>query len=259
MREIKKVVIKVGSHVISDEDKICRQRVENLCQFLADLSKLYEVIFVSSGAINSGSIKSHIPKNSITNRQILASIGQPYLMGIYNEILSRHNIISGQILLTAADFDSRKRTNYAKNVIEGLCSYGVLPIINENDATGVEEIVFGDNDRLSASVAHYCNADILVILSDIDGYYDDDPRLNKDAKLKLYVDKIDESELEATPKAGTKFGTGGIVTKLKAANFLLQNNQAMFLTNGFDLTVAREFLLNGRQIGGTLFSKNNFF
>ena len=114
MREIKKVVIKVGSHVISDEDKICRQRVENLCQFLADLSKLYEVIFVSSGAINSGSIKSHIPKNSITNRQILASIGQPYLMGIYNEILSRHNIISGQILLTAADFDSRKRTNYAK-------------------------------------------------------------------------------------------------------------------------------------------------
>lgn len=252
---MKRIVIKVGSHVISDDGQISSKRVENLCKFLADLMKKYEVIFVSSGAISSGQTRTHIDKNSVLNRQILSSIGQPYLMGIYNEFLTKMGIISGQILLTAADFDSRKRTNYAKDVINGLCKNKILPIINENDALGIEEILFGDNDRLSASVANYCDADLLVILSDIDGYYDDDPRKNKNAKIKKIVSEISQNEVEQKMEAGSKFGTGGIVTKLKAAKFLLENNKKMFLASGFDLQTAREFLLENRQIGGTLFQK----
>lgn len=246
----------MGSHVISDENAISLQRVQKLCEFLALLNTKYEVILVSSGAISAGVVKSGIKKNSIINRQILAAIGQPYLMEIYNKFLGIHKIEVAQILLTASDFDSRKRTTNAKNVINALCKNEILPIINENDATAIDEIVYGDNDRLSASVANYFDADILVILSDIDGYYDDNPALNKSAKIRSQVSYLSDEELNQAPKAGSEFGTGGIVTKLKAANFLLENSKEMFLSSGFDLDVAKKFLMDGIQLGGTLFSRS---
>lgn len=250
---MKRIVIKVGSHIISDEGKISEERMQKLCEFLADLMRIYEVILVSSGAISAGMCRSDIKKEGVINRQILAAIGQPFLMENYSRLMSHHAKSVAQVLLTAGDFDSRKRTNHAKNAVEALCKKGILPIINENDATGIEEILYGDNDRLSASVAYYFEADMLVILSDIDGYYDSDPRNNPKAKVIPNVESISQSELDQKPDAGSKFGTGGIVTKLKAANFLLENGKSMFLASGFDLGVARAFLLENNQIGGTLF------
>lgn len=250
---MKRVVIKVGSHVLSDKEKISEERVGNLCSFLASLMQKYEVILVSSGAISAGRYKMDIEKNSVVNRQILAAIGQPYLIEIYHTFMQKYNINVAQILLTASDFDSRKATLHAKNLIDGLCERKILPIINENDATAIEEIVYGDNDRLSASATYYFDGDILVILSDIDGYYDDNPNLNQNAKVRPLVSNLTKEELEIKADAGSEFGTGGIVTKLKAADFLLKRGKAMFLTSGFDLSDANSFLLDGKKSGGTLF------
>ena len=250
---MKRVVIKVGSHVLSDESSINQNRIDNLCEFLSELSDKFEVILVSSGAISAGQTKFNLPRTSVVNKQILSSLGQPYLMEIYSKTLSKYNKLAAQILLTAGDFDSRKITNHAKNVINGLIENKILPIINENDATGISEIVYGDNDRLSSAVAHYFDADLLVILSDIDGYYTADPSLDKSATIRPLVTVLSDEELNKTSYTGSKHGTGGITTKLLAADFLMKKGKDMFLASGFDLKVAREFLLNSNQIGGTIF------
>lgn len=251
---MKRIVIKVGTHVLFDEDKMASDRIENLCKFLCKLLEKYEVILVTSGSIATGVLRSKIEKKGVVNRQMLAAVGQPYLMEIYNDIFAKFGVITGQILLTEQDLDSRKKTDYFKGMIDGLCAEKILPIINENDALGIKELLFGDNDQLSAAVAHRVNADMLVILSDIDGYYTADPRMDKTAQIRPHVSKIDECEMHVDMRAGTEFGTGGIVTKLKAADFLLKKGRKMYLTSGFDLFVAHEFLIDEKQIGGTLFS-----
>lgn len=250
---MKRIVVKVGSSIISNDDEINFSRVKSVCDFVLEISAKFEVILVTSGAISAGKTRAKIPRDSMVNKQILAAVGQPYLMEIYDNNFAKNGKLTGQILLTAEDFDSRKRMNHARNLVNGLLERSMIPIINENDATATAEIVFGDNDSLSANVAEFFGADILVILSDIDGYYDSDPRQNPNAKIIPRVSKIKEDELNQTPKPGSSHGTGGIVTKLRAANFLLENNKTMFLSSGFDLNVAREFLLNGKQISGTLF------
>lgn len=250
---MKRVVIKVGSHILCENDSISQKRFQALCDFLAEICKTYEVILVSSGAIAVARTIVDIKKDSITSRQALAAVGQPYLMEIYENLMKTHGINVAQILLTASDFDSRKKTEYAKNVIDKLCNHKILPIINENDTIGIEEILFGDNDRLSASVAYYFKADMLVILSDIDGYYTADPKSDKAATIRSIVRSLSQNELSQSPNPGSSVGSGGIVTKLKAANFLLERNLDMFLASGFDLSVVRDFLLNDKQSGGTLF------
>ena len=251
---MKKIVIKVGSHVISDDGKISLSRVDSLCDLLCELRCKYEVILVSSAAIACGQSQINLERNSVLNKQILAAIGQPHLMQVYKNSLSRYKVLGAQLLLNASDFDSRKRTNYAKNVVLGLLKLGVLPIINENDATATAEIVYGDNDRLSAAAALHFDADMLVMLSDIDGYYDSDPRTNANAKIRALVSSVSDEEIESnTNQVGSKHGTGGIATKLIAAKMLLSDNKSVFLTSGFDLSVAREFLLNNNQKSGTLF------
>lgn len=250
---MKRIVIKVGSHVLSDKLAINENRVEHLCEFIADLAKKFEVILVSSGAIATARTKFDVPRTSVVDKQIMAALGQPYLMEIYNRILAKFGLCGAQLLLTAGDFDSRKRTNHALNVVEGLLANNFIPIINENDVIGISEILYGDNDRLSSSVAYYFGADLLVILSDIDGYYDTDPRSNKTARIRPLVYDIDKNELVQDAVAGSKMGTGGIKTKLLAASFLMERGKDMFLASGFDLNCARKFLLDGEQIGGTLF------
>lgn len=250
---MKRIVIKVGTHVLFDDDKMATKRINALCEFIKDLLGKYEVILVTSGSIATGVLRSKIEKKGVVNRQMLAAIGQPYLMEIYNDIFEKFGILTGQILLTEQDLDSRKKTTYFKNMIDGLCQNKILPIINENDALGIKELLFGDNDQLGAAITHRTDADMLVLLSDIDGYYSDDPRQNKNAKIYDEVSEILESQTQMPASAGTDFGTGGIVTKLKAAAYLLEKGRMMFLTSGFDLGVARKFLLENTQIGGTLF------
>jgi len=177
------------------------------------------------------------------------------LISVYQKKLEKFGFLAGQILLTADDFDSRKRTQNAKKAVEALLKNRVLPIINENDATAIEELVFGDNDRLSAHVAHFFDADILVILSDIDGYYDRDPNRHEDAVILKRVTHLTEEELQEECTPNGTFATGGIVTKLQAADFLIQRGRRMFLASGIDLSDARSFLLDGIHKGSTIFEQ----
>ena len=250
---MKRIVLKVGSAVLSENNHMAQDRLEALVDFIARLKKRYEVILVSSGAVAAGYTQLKLDKKLLSNKQALASIGQPILMTKYRKLFEAHHLLSSQILVTAANFTTPEEARRAKDTIETLLAHNVIPIINENDATATEELVVGDNDQLSAYATHYFGADLLVILSDIDAYYDKDPRTHDDAKVRSRIESIEESELamEVNPNHG--FATGGIVTKLKAADFLLQRNGAMLLASGFDLSDAYSFLLDDEHCGGSYF------
>jgi len=251
-----RIVIKVGTAVLNQNDELSKERIYNLVELIAELKKQnIEVILVSSGAVSAGFLKVKLDKTKLANRQALASIGQSYLMSIYQKKFDKFGINIAQILLTQDDFDSRKRSENAKKTIDVLLKNGVVPIINENDTIATDELAFGDNDQLSAHSTFYFQADILVILSDIQGYFDKNPTIFQDAKIRKIVNKIDEEDLIQEVSPNNQFATGGIVTKLKAAKFLMDNNLPMFLTSGFDLSGIKDFLLLGKHNSGTLFIK----
>jgi len=249
-----RVVLKVGSHVLTQDGKIARDRMLALVELIVELKKSdYEVILVSSGAVAAGYTQLPLDKSTVANKQALAAIGQPLLLKMYQEKFAKYDTICSQVLLSAEVFDSRKATKHAKAAIDTLLANGVVPIINENDTVSIEELVFGDNDRLSAHVTHYFDAKMLVILSDIDAYYDKDPNCYDDAKVRKVVTHISEDELNASHTPNNEFATGGIVTKLQSANFLMQHNKQMFLASGFDLSDVKSLLIDGKHKGGTLF------
>ena len=249
----KRIVIKVGSHVLSEHGTLCDERMDALCGLIAELMAVYDVILVSSAAISAGQSKIDLKRDSVVHKQILAAVGQPHLMATYEKKMSVYGKKTAQLLLNAADFDSKHRSTHAKNLVFGLLELGILPIINENDATATAEIVYGDNDRLSADAALCFDAYMLVMLSDIDGYYDSNPNENKNAKIRPVVNTLSEAEIASAGGAGSEHGTGGIATKLMAASMLLAQGKKMFLASGFDLSAVRSFLLDGKQNGGTIF------
>ena len=249
----KRIVIKVGSHVLSEHGALCDERMDALCGLIAELMAVYDVILVSSAAISAGQSKIDLKRDSVVHKQILAAVGQPHLMATYEKKMSAYGKKTAQLLLNAADFDSKHRSTHAKNLVFGLLELGILPIINENDATATAEIVYGDNDRLSADAALCFDAYMLVMLSDIDGYYDSNPNENKNAKIRPVVNTINKAEIASAGGAGSEHGTGGIATKLMAASMLLAQGKKMFLASGFDLSAVRSFLLDGKQNGGTIF------
>ena len=249
----KRIVIKVGSHVLSEHGTLCDERMDALCGLIAELMAVYDVILVSSAAISAGQSKIDLKRDSVVHKQILAAVGQPHLMATYEKKMSVYGKKTAQLLLNAADFDSKHRSTHAKNLVFGLLELGILPIINENDATATAEIVYGDNDRLSADAALCFDAYMLVMLSDIDGYYDSNPNENKNAKIRPVVNTLSEAEIASAGGAGSEHGTGGIATKLMAASMLLAQGKKMFLASGFDLSAVRSFLLDNKQNGGTIF------
>ncbi|MCF6339631.1 MAG: glutamate 5-kinase [Sulfurimonas sp.] len=251
---MKRVVVKVGSAVLTENDEIALERMRALVDFLAQLKEKYEVILVSSGAVAAGYTELELDRAIVKNKQALASIGQPILMNKYSKKFATHNIITAQVLVTAVNFNRENDVKRIKNTIDILLSNGVIPIINENDATATVELTVGDNDQLSAYVTKNTNSDMLIILSDIDAYYDEDPRKNPNAKILKTINNIDKNELSKEAKPHGTFATGGIITKLKAANFLLNNNIDMFLSSGFDLSDIKNYMLNSNQTGGTLFT-----
>ncbi|MCT7637127.1 glutamate 5-kinase [Aliarcobacter butzleri] len=254
---MKRLVIKVGTAVLTEDNKkLALDRIQNLVKLIAKLKneKNLEVILVSSGAVGAGYTVLQLDKKILANKQALAAIGQPKLMKTYQEMFEEYGITAAQMLFIADDFDSRKRSKNAKNVMENLLKNKILPIINENDVIATEELI-GDNDQLAAYITHYFKADMLAILTDIDGYYDKNPREFSDAKLQKIVNEISQEELEKIPSANSKFATGGIVTKLKAADFLMQKNIPMYLSSGFDLTNAYDFLVENNHNSGTIFKK----
>ena len=250
-----RLVIKVGSHVLTENGEIARERMMALVTFIVQLKKTgYDVILVSSGAVAAGYTQLQIDRSSIANRQALAAIGQPLLLKMYQEKFAKFDLLCSQVLLSANVFDSRKATAHAKVAIDTLLSNGVVPIINENDTVSIEELIFGDNDRLSAHVTHYFDAQMLVILSDIDAFYDKDPNRYDDAVVRKVVHEISREELCAEHTPNNEFATGGIVTKLQSADFLMKHGREMLLASGFDLSDAKSFLIDKVHRGGTLFT-----
>ena len=250
---MKRVVIKVGSAVLTCDNKIALERMKNLTEFIASLKKEYEVILVTSGAIAAGYSVLKVDKKCPINKKALAAAGQPILMTAYKKYFSEYQINTAQILVTEDDFDSRKRTHMFQNIINTLLTNNILPIINENDTISTYEETFGDNDQLAANVAFVTDADLLVILSDVDGYYNKNPKEYSDASIIKTVHKINPQSLQDGCSANHEFATGGIVTKLKAADFMLNRGRNMFLCNGFNLDSAKSFLIDKNHTLGTLF------
>lgn len=250
-----RIVVKVGSAVLTQDGDIALERMQNLVDFLVKLKKENEVILVSSGAVSAGFTLLPLDRSIIQNKQALASLGQPILMKKYTQKFAKYDMLCSQVLITDANLNEIDEVKRVKNTIDILLENGVIPIVNENDATSTHELEIGDNDQLSAFITKKTDADLLIILSDIDAYYDDDPHINADAKVLKVVNEISEEELnrEATPN--DVFATGGIVTKLKAADYLLKHGKKMFLASGFDLSDAESFALNATHNGGTLFTK----
>ncbi len=255
---MKRIVIKVGSAVLTDKDNIAKERMLNLVRLIANLKQRYAVILVTSGAVAAGYYALKLDKKKQIGKKALAAAGQPILMAAYKEMFDIYDIDTAQILLTEDDFDSRKRTHMFQEIITAHLDNDILPIVNENDITSTPEQLFGDNDQLSANVAYATDADLLVILSDIDGYYDKNPREHQDAKIIPIVNSLDPKVLEEKSTPNSDFATGGIVTKLKAADFLLKHGKRMLLCNGFNLNAATSYLIDDNHTLGTLFQPASF-
>ncbi len=251
---MRRIVIKVGSAVLTQNNEIAKERMLKLVSLIAKLRLKYDVILVTSGAVAAGYSALKLDKRKQIGKKALASAGQPILMASYKKKFDIFEIDIAQILLTEDDFDSRRRTKMFKEIIDALLGNDILPIINENDITSTPEQLFGDNDQLSANVAEAVDANMLVILSDIDGYYNKNPKESSDAKIYPVITELPEGVLldEATPN--DEFATGGIVTKLKAADYMMKHHRQMFLCNGFDLAAAESYLINDKQTLGTLFT-----
>lgn len=252
---MKRIVIKVGSSVLTETTKIANERMLNLVSLISEARKKYEIILVSSGAVAAGYTAVQLNRSIPTSKKVLASVGQPILMSSYKNMFDIFDITISQILLTEDDFDSAVHTEIFQEIIERTLRNDILPIVNENDISTTPDQLFGDNDQLSAHVAYHTGADILIILSDIDGYYDSNPKDNPKAQIRRLVTEIKEEELNQKHTPNSKFATGGIVTKLKAAEYIMSKDKEMFLCNGYDLTCARKFLIEGIHNKGTLFSK----
>lgn len=254
-KDIKRIVVKVGTSTLTyDTGKINLRRLSKLAQVLSDLKNSgKEVVLVTSGAIGVGVGKLGLKERpqDTPGRQAAATVGQCELMFLYDKFFSEYGNIIGQLLVTRSDFENEERHTNLHNSFMKLFEYSAIPIVNENDSVAVEEIVFGDNDSLSAHIAKIVDADLLIILTDIDGLFSANPRDDENAVLIHSIDKIDDSILALAGGSGTNRGTGGMITKLHAAQIATEAGINTVVMNGSDPEELYK-LLDGRQIG-TLF------
>ncbi|TXC91599.1 glutamate 5-kinase [Metabacillus litoralis] len=231
--EKKRVVIKVGSSSLtSRHGEISRRKLEKLADEIALLKdEGHEIVFVSSGAVAAGYRKLGCidRPTSLPEKQAAASIGQGLLIEAYSEIFLSHGYVASQILITRSDFSDEYRYNNVRNTLNVLLERGIIPIVNENDTVTVDRLKFGDNDTLSAKVAGLVEADQLIILSDIDGLYDSDPRKNDEAKLLEKVYEITPEIEEGAGESGSNVGTGGMKSKIDAVKIAMASGISTFL------------------------------
>jgi glutamate 5-kinase len=250
-----KIVIKIGTNLLADKEKgINLERMNEIAKNVTYLKRLgKQVVLVSSGAIGAGvaAMKMKERPKTIPEKQATAAIGQPLLMEAYENAFRVQECTIAQILLTKDDFTNRARYLNAKNTFSALLAKGVVPIINENDTVAVEEIKLGDNDNLSALVANLIEADLLIILSDIDGLFSDDPTKNHDAELIPTVEKITPQIEKLAKSSKTELSTGGMITKIQAAKRCVSAEIAMIIANGKN-PKALEEIFSG-NFRGTLF------
>ncbi len=259
LNEAQRIVVKVGTSTLTHESgKLNFLRMDRLALAISELmNENREVILVSSGAIGVGMGKFNLRRRPVGMgmKQALAAVGQCELMNIYSRLFATYNHTVGQILLTKTDISDEVKKQNVMNTFKSLLEFGVLPIVNENDTVSVDEIkslmMFGDNDTLSAVVARLISADLLIILSDIDGLYDCNPKENKGSHLISVVEEINDTIREYAGGSGTNRGTGGMITKLDAAEIATKAGVNMIIANGEDPMVILD-ILKGKDIG-TLF------
>ena len=237
-----RIVVKVGTSTLTHESgSLDLRSMEHLVRTLSDLSGMgHEVILVSSGAIAVGTAKMGLPERpkELRMKQAAAAVGQCRMMHIYDKLFSEYNRSVAQILLTGDDVEEENRAAHLRSTFSALLEMGIIPVVNENDSVSSAEIetghhkVLGDNDTLSAIVAGLCSADLLVLLSDIDGLYDADPKTHPEAKLLHQVRELTPEVLEMAGGAGSWRGTGGMATKLSAARLAMDAGCDMVITNG---------------------------
>ena len=252
-----RIVIKVGTSTLTHSTgNLNIRHVEELCKVMSDLKNAgHEVILVSSGAIGMGVGKlglSERPKDMPT-KQAAAAVGQCELMYTYDKLFSEYHHTVAQLLITGEDIQSEKRYGNFRNTLNRLLELGSLPILNENDTVATEEIVIGDNDTLAAIVARSVDADLLILLSDIDGLYTADPHTHPDAVLLQKVTKVDDAIRELAGVSNSNQGTGGMVTKLQAATICLDCGCDMVIANGNNPTNLYD-IIDGNAVG-TRFSE----
>ncbi|MDO4553085.1 MAG: glutamate 5-kinase [Bacillota bacterium] len=255
----RKIVIKIGSNILSDENgnvngNVMRNLVEQFCRFMKEGKR---IIIVSSGAGVCGmaAINKWRRKDDINYKQALCAIGQVELMNAYKDLFGKHGIHVGQMLLSREDFEDHVRDLHIRNTLFTLVDEGVVPVVNENDSVSVEEInSVGDNDTLGALTAILWGADLFIILSDIDGVYDKNPKNDAGAELIEEVYDIDGLLMEIDARGKSHFGTGGILTKIEAARRVNEYGISMVLANGSKENILQE-LAEGRGKATVFFGK----
>ena len=253
-----RIVVKIGTSTLTHATgHLNIRRIEQLCACLSDIKNAgHEVIMVSSGAIGMGVGKLGLqtrPKD-IPTKQAAAAVGQCELMYTYDKLFSEYHHTVAQLLITGDDVADDTRHQNFSNTLNRLLELGALPIINENDTVATAELGIGDNDTLAAIVAQSVKADLLVLLSDIDGLYTADPRKDPNAKLIRRVEKIDEDILALAGVSGSNLGTGGMVTKLQAAKICMACGCDMVITNGNDPRNLYD-IVDGKVVGTTFTEK----
>ncbi|MGI5892655.1 MAG: glutamate 5-kinase [Bacillota bacterium] len=254
----KRIVIKIGTSSLTDsKGNLDLEKMRILTEQIALLSQEgRQMILVTSGAVGAGMGKMNLPQKplSIPQTQALAAIGQGLLMQNYEKLFHKYDLTVAQILLTKDDFSQRERYLNARNTILALLNYQAIPIINENDTIAIEEIKFGDNDTLASLVAGLLSADLLIILSDVEGFYTGDPKKDTNAKLIPVIEDLTDEIIASAGDAGSKFASGGMITKLQAAAIANAQGIPMVLTqsNIPDILIQ----LTGGKCPGTLFLPN---
>lgn len=262
LQNSKRIVIKIGtSSLMTANGKVNYQQFDRLAYVLSTLNKTgKEVVLVSSGAMGVGLDKLNMSKRpvSIPGQQAISAIGQCEMMNLYSRFFSHYNQMVGQVLLTRDIIEFPESLTNVTNTFDALLDMAIIPIVNENDTVAVEELdhqtKFGDNDQLSAIVANIIDADMLIMLSDIDGFYDQNPINNPNATLYHTISDVTDDVMTRAGGEGSSFGTGGMVTKLKAAHYLLKHEREMVLAKAEDPTIIFA-ILEGHEIG-TYFANN---
>lgn len=261
-KEYKRVVIKIGSSSLTypETGRLNLSKMEHLVRAICDLrNRGIDICLVSSGAIAVGrdaiGLKER-PKD-ISTKQACAAVGQGKLMMTYQKLFGEYNQVSGQVLMTKNTMVNPVSRNNAKSTFNELFNMGIVPIVNENDTVSTYEMQFGDNDTLSALVASLVKADLLILLSDIDGLYTDDPHTNADAKLLSDVYEMDEKIYHmAKPSTGSNVGTGGMATKLTAAKIATFSGADMVIANASEVKVLYH-IVDGEKVGTKFHAMDN--
>jgi glutamate 5-kinase len=254
IKNVKRIVVKVGSSSVTDGGVISGRKIAAIVADIAALAdRGYQVVLVTSGAISTGAgtLGKNVKSLTIPEKQACAAVGQTILMNEYRSKFSRRGMNVGQILLTDDDVRHRMRFLNARHTLEALLDLGIIPIVNENDSVAVTEIKFGDNDMLSAHVASLINAELLILLSDVDGFYMDldDPEPVEE------IHHVNEKIIELAGGSGSECGTGGMLSKIRAAEIIIRFGEKMVIANAKTKNILTR-ILDGEKIGTIFVGRN---